>query len=354
MSNTIPKRIAILYHGDLEARRNLNLENRRLPKIFEAFAALGIEAEAVIYNDDFYDELRQQLSHVHAVLTWVNPIEDGRDRTKLDSLLRELAKRGVYVSTHPDIILKLGTKEVLVRTRDLGWGSDTHLYSSLDEMRRQLPARLARNEVRVLKQYRGQSGEGVWRIERGSGSGDLNGNSWVRARHAKSGCFEEVIRLDEFFKRCAPYFAALEGKGRMVDQVYQPRLTEGMIRCYLVKGKVEGFGRQEIVALHPAPAGGLPETAPKPTKRHYHPPTIPEFHRLKDLLEKEWVPAAQRLLEIDTADLPVLWDCDFMFGPKDSNGQDTYVLCEINVSCVSPFPDSAATPLAKAVLERVF
>ena len=27
----------------------------------------------------------------------------------------------------------------------------------------------------------------------------------------------------------------------MIDQVYQPRLPEGMIRCYLVHGTVEGF-----------------------------------------------------------------------------------------------------------------
>jgi hypothetical protein len=39
----------------------------------------------------------------------------------------------------------------------------------------------------------------------------------------------------------------------MIDQAYQERLTEGMIRCYLVVDQVEGFGHQAINALFPRP-----------------------------------------------------------------------------------------------------
>jgi hypothetical protein len=46
----------------------------------------------------------------------------------------------------------------------------------------------------------------------------------------------------------------------------------------------------------------------------------------------------QQRLGIAVSDLPVLWDTDFLYGAKDASGDDTYVLCEINVSCVSPFP----------------
>ena len=45
-------------------------------------------------------------------------------------LLREVARAGPWVSAHPDVILKMGVKEVLYRTRHLGWGTDTHLYRS--------------------------------------------------------------------------------------------------------------------------------------------------------------------------------------------------------------------------------
>ena len=73
---------------------------------------------------------------------------------------------------------------------------------------------------------------------------------------------------------------------------------------------------------------------------------LPAFQSLKHQLEQEWVPAMQQLLDIETDELPVLWDCDFLLGPKNDSGEDTYVLCEINVSSVSPFPDSALSPIA--------
>ena len=49
----------------------------------------------------------------------------------------------------------------------------------------------------------------------------------------------------------------------------------------------------------------------------------------------------------------MLWDADVMYGEKDANGADTYVLCEINVSSVSPFPISAESPLAEAVAKQL-
>jgi hypothetical protein len=42
-----------------------------------------------------------------------------------------------------------------------------------------------------------------------------------------------------------------------------------------------------------------------------------------------------------------------MLGPKSDLGDDTYVLCEINVSSVSPFPDAALPLVADATLARM-
>jgi len=249
----------------------------------------------------------------------------------------------VFVSTHPDVILKLGTKEVLYQTRELGWGCDTHLVRGIDALRRELPARLAGGAARVLKQYRGNGGSGVWKVEAAGDAGML------KVRHAKRGCFEERMGLEDFLAICAPYF---EGSGRMIDQAYQARLPEGMVRCYLVHGAVAGFGHQAVNALYPAAPGAPPESALQPTPRLYHPATLARFQGLKRQLEQEWVPQLQGLLGITAHELPVLWDCDFLLGPQDAAGQDTYVLCEINVSSVSPFPESALAPIAQATLAR--
>jgi hypothetical protein len=217
-------RVALLYHGNHETRRGATP-----------------------------DEVRGQLLHCDGLLVWVNPVEGERDRSVLDSMLRDVAHAGVFVRTHPDVILKLGTKEVLFRTREVGWGCDTHMYLSLDEMHCELPLRLAAGKARVLKQNRGNGGH----------------------------------------------------------------------------------------------------DAPQPGPRWYHPPTKPEFQVLKRKLEQEWVPAIQQLLNIETESLPVLWDCDFLLGPKGVRDEDTYVLCEINVSSVAPYPDSVVPSVVEATLARM-
>jgi hypothetical protein len=58
----------------------------------------------------------------------------------------------------------------------------------------------------------------------------------------------------------------------------------------------------------------------------------------------------QEVCDVATADLPAIWDADFLLGPKTPTGEDTYVLCEINVSGVFPIPDEAVTPLASAAI----
>ena len=343
-------KVAILYPGDHEARQHATPENNRLAPVFQALADLGVHAEPAVYHDAFCEEVRRQLMGVDIVLVWMNPIQDGRDRTVLDAMLREVTDAGVFVSAHPDVILKMGTKEVVYRTRDIGWGCDTHLYSSMEQLRQALPIRLAAGEARVLKQYRGNGGTGVWKVELAEGAPILQPETRLRVRHAKRGSVEEQMALDEFLTRCESYFA---GPGRMIDQAYQTRLPEGMVRCYLVHDKIVGFGHQAVNALYPAPPGAPPSEAPQPGPRLYHPPAMPEFQALKRQIEQTWVPAMQRLLGIETERLPILWDGDFLFGPKRASGEDTYVLCEINVSSVAPFPESAPPYIADAVLARL-
>ncbi len=330
--------------------------NNRFAHIAKSLAEVGIPAEPAVYHDDFVDEVRRQLLQVDGVLVWVNPIEGDHDRSILDAMLRDVAAIGVFVSAHPDVILKLGTKEVLFTTRALSWGSDTHRYISLNHLRRELPLRLMNSDARVLKQYRGNGGNGVWKIQLAETTSPDNSSSMpqsdtpVRIRHAKRGSIEQPTTLGVFIDLCAPYFA---GQGRMIDQPYQSRLTDGMLRCYLVQDRVAGFGHQAINALYPAPPGASPADAPQPGPRLYHPPNKPEFQWAKEKLETGWLPAAQKLLDLPTDQLPILWDVDLLLGPKDSDGSDTYVLCEINVSSVSPFPESALPLIAQAMAKRL-
>ena len=347
-----PLRMAIVYAGDSEVRRLATPVNNRFRALFAAFAAHGVEALPAVYDWRHPQELRDQLLGIDGALVWVNPIDDGQPRNALDSVLREVAAAGVFVSTHPDVILKLGTKDVLVDTRAMGWGSDVLRLDTLAQLRTELSTRLLAGQARVLKQWRGHSGIGVWRVERAPGECAAGSLGLVRARHAQRGSVETEMRFDEFISFMAPYF---EGGGHMIDQAWQPRLTEGMVRCYLVQDRVVGFGRQAVNALFPAVEGSPSTEAPAPGPRLYHPPDVPNLQGLKQRLEQEWVPELRTTLGIDFDQLPLLWDCDFLLGQASAAEAERYVLCEINVSSVAPFPDSAIEPLieaAKARLER--
>jgi hypothetical protein len=137
--------------------------------------------------------VREQLLRADGVLVWVDPIHQGKTRAALDPLLRDVASSGPWVSAHPEVILKMGVKEVLYRTRHLGWGTDTDLYSSEAEFDRAFPLRLHADGPRVLKQNRGNGGQGVWKVELVSDA--PAGGSTVRVLHAQWGSVPKNCRL---------------------------------------------------------------------------------------------------------------------------------------------------------------
>jgi hypothetical protein len=342
MSTTTPS-LALLYPGDRAMRERADPAESRFAALFNAFTTAGIRTEPAVYHDDFADEVAVQLRAVDAVLVWCNPIESGRRRDRLDAMLRGVADAGVLVSSHPDTIQCMGTKDVLVQTRDLPFGSDAHRIDSLRQLQEDLPPRL-RDGARVLKQHRGHSGIGVWRVEladRAAGT--------VRLRHAQRGSEEAVVSFDTLMQTMAPYFDPAAG-GHMIDQAWQPRLVDGMVRAYLVADRVGGFGHQSVNALHPA-RGDQPAPAAGP--RLYHDADDARFQDLKVRLESGWIEQLCGCVGVPQERLPLLWDMDFIPGEPAADGTPRYVLCEINVSSVSPFPPSCIAPLVGAVRRRV-
>jgi hypothetical protein len=341
-------RVAVVWRGDREARASATSQNNRYHRIFEELAAMGIDAEPAVFDEEFADEVRDQLLTADGVLVWVNPLHEGKTRAVLDSLLREVAARGPWVSAHPDVILKMGVKEVLHRTKHLGWGTDAHLYRSPQAFREAFPEQLRTAGPRVLKQNRGNAGQGVWKVEQIDPL--AGGAAAVRVLHAQSGSVPEELALADFVARCEAYFAH---DGCIVDQPFQPRLPDGMIRCYMGVDKVVGFGHQLIKALIAPPPEGPDSQAAQPGPRIMHPASAEPFQALRCRMETEWTPQMMAVLGIDAASLPIIWDADFLFGPRTASGEDTYVLCEINVSSVFAIPDQAPAAIARLVASRL-
>lgn len=340
-------KIAVLWRGDAAVRRTASAANNRFYRIFEELKRLGVDAEPAVYDEAFAEEVRGQLLRADGVLVWVDPIHQGKTRAKLDPMLREVASCGPWVSAHPDAILKMGVKEVLYRTRHLGWGSDAHLYTSEAEFSRAFPQRLQPAGPRVLKQNRGNGGQGVWKVELVAGA--AAGDRTVRVLHAQRGSMPEELPLAAFMSRCADYFVA---GGSIVDQPFHPRLPDGMIRCYMGVDKVVGFGHQYIKALIPPPPEGPDSPAAQPGPRIMHAPDAAPFQALRAKMESEWTPQMMEVLDIEARSLPIIWDADFLYGPRTASGEDTYVLCEINVSSCFALPEAAPEAIARLSLAR--
>src|SRR5580765_332051 len=106
------KRVGVVWRA--EGPPDEAEEKSRLTRVFNALRQQGLEPVPVPYADEDVSRVRGELLALDAVLVWVDPVSEGQDRSQLDPLLREVAAAGVWVSTHPDTILKMGTKDVLV------------------------------------------------------------------------------------------------------------------------------------------------------------------------------------------------------------------------------------------------
>jgi len=335
--------VALMIYGDTGSERNaLTNENYRL--LADAFLTRGFGVTSVLYNDNLAPTLAQELLQFDAVLVWVNPIEGGKDRQILDALLREVSSKGIFVTTHPDVILKIGTKDVLFKTRDMDWGSDTKIYTSYEDFCGRFPTSLRESGIRVLKQYRGDGGKGVFKVI-------FNAKEHtVAIIHAPAPGDAKIISFDTFHREFELFF---NNSGLLIDQEWHENIRNGMVRCYLTGAKVSGFGYQEVTALYPTSAS-TPLACVPPSKRYYFTEDCGLFSDLKQVMEKKWAPELQEAESIASHMLPVIWDADFFIDTRpDRDDRKKYQLCEINVSCVSPFPPSAVRHIVEEVSRHI-
>jgi hypothetical protein len=337
-------RIALVLRGEPGA---VPLQLPRLQPIYDALIVMGVEPIPIAFSETRVDDARAQLLTCDGALAWVDPLTDGVNRTRFDALLRDVSAQGVWVSAHPDVILKMGVKEVLVRTKGLGWGTDVDVYHSIEAFRTHFPAKLAADGVRVLKQNRGNGSQGVWKVELENARESARPDMRVTVLEARDDVPQFAVPLGEFMSRCEAYFA---GGGSLIDQAFQPRVGEGLVRCYMCEDRVIGFSEQ--FPRNRTLQDGLSPTFGMARDKTMHDKDAPQFQRLRRCMEAEWTPGLQALLDIKTAELPVLWDADFLYGPQTPEGHDSFVLCEINISCVVPYPVKAVNVIATAAKER--
>lgn len=338
-----PVRVAFLLFGEPGSLRDARTEDK-YAVLAAALDAAGFAVETLVYHDEISGDLETPLAKLDAVLVWVNPIESGHDRGALDALLRRVAERGVHVSAHPDTIVKMGTKDVLYKTRRMDWGIESCVFSNPEDFRRRFLDGMRRGGIRVLKLLRGNGGNGVFKVSySAAGSDEVAVQSAVRPFERR------VLTVQAFHDE----FCARLNPGVLIDQAWNPNIANGMVRCYLSGPTVVGFGYQEVNALCPDPRNpdGPPLT---PTKRYYYGPDCGLFQDLRLIMEEKWVPDMLAHVALGCDDLPLIWDADFFIDKVNAPiTREKYSLCEINVSCVSPFPESAVPYMVERLRERL-
>lgn len=315
-----------------------------LPMV-EAVIQKGWQAETIFYTDDKRDEIYQYIvNDFDAYVPRVNPGTIPSGEVRFFDMLRALSDEGVVGMPHPDAMIGYGAKDALVRLTDTDLVPiDTFSYYSMQELRESFPVSLSRGE-RVLKQNRGSTGEGIWRVvvvdERPYEPGDsLPLDTEIKCTEAVDN-HVEMHQLGEFMDFCEQYIVGKDGM--LVDMPFLPRIKEGEIRILLV-------GDSPIFVVHKKPAeaeDAFSATLFSGAKYRYDNPD--EWSELVDLFQNNLEAITSRL---GGWNLPLIWTADFMLD-WDDEGNDKYVLGEINCSCVG-FTSHLNSGIQEQVAEEI-
>ncbi len=293
--------------------------------MIEALQALGWSAEPVYYSDSDIDSLLSSIpERFDAYVSRINPGHIPGGEEKYFRLLRDLCDAGVVGMPHPDAMIAFGAKDALVKLRDMDMvPSDTYVYYEQEDFRESFPKVLSTG-VRVLKQNRGSTGTGIWRLEVVGESPVAPGeplplDTLIRCAEAVDNHVEERA-LGDFLQFCNQYLVG-EG-GMIVDMPYLPRIIEGEVRILFV-------GQSPVFVVHKKPAeGGFSATLFSGAQYTYDEPA--KWQYLVDMFLAALPEIRTKLGGHDT---PLIWTADFMLDTNE-DGSDKYVLGEINCSCV--------------------
>ena len=294
--------------------------------IIDSLSKRGWTSEIIFYRDEDRGEIyRHTCDSAGAYISRVNP-GNLRDETGYFQMLRELVKQGVAGLPHPDAMINYGAKNAVEKLKGTDIvPADVRCYYDFETFKSEFPESLTHG-VRVAKQNRGSTGDGIWRVEVTdppcNGTTSIPLDAIVKCTEAKDNHVEEMP-LGEFIDYCVQY---LDGEGGMIlDMPFLKRITEGEIRVFMLRNKV-------VNVVHKKPANvpdAFSATLFSGAKYSYESPE--KWSDLVQLVTRN-VPVIQERL--GNYDLPLIWTVDFILDTDKQNGHDKYILGEINASCV--------------------
>ncbi|MDO4242067.1 MAG: Cj0069 family protein [Microbacteriaceae bacterium] len=329
-----------------------NGHRRDTMPIIEAIRAHGWDADVVFYHPDTAQETFEHVSqNFDAYISRVNPGKIPGGEKGYFNLLDRLSEAGLIGMSTPEEMMAYGAKDALVKLNETDLvPADTAAYYDIETFHKTFPTSLSYGE-RVLKQNRGSTGTGIWRVqlrdkelaasvEPGTA---LPLDTMLKCTEAVDNHTEER-QLGEFMEFCNQYIVG--DNGMLVDMRFMPRIVEGEIRILLV-------GEHPIFVVHKKPAEGgdnFSATLFSGAKYTYDSPE--KWQDLIDMFAEARPVIAEKL---GGDNIPLIWTADFMLDTAE-DGSDTYVLGEINCSCVgftSELDMGIQEQVAKTAIERV-
>ncbi|EAH6693459.1 Cj0069 family protein [Campylobacter coli] len=288
-----------------------------------ALKAKGWNAEVIFFEvgkkNEIYNYVKENFD---GYVSRINP-GNLKEENEYFDMLRKLCQEGLVGMPHPDAMIGYGAKDALTKLADTDLvPSDTYAYYDIKTFKENFPKSLAKGE-RVLKQNRGSTGEGIWRVSvEGEVKGDiLPLDTKIKCTEAKDNHVEHR-ELGEFMDFCEQYI--IGDNGMLVDMTFLPRIKEGEIRLLMLYNT-------PVNVVHKKPAkdaDAFSATLFSGAQYRYDKPE--DWQNLVDMFLGE-LPKVR--VKLGNYDLPLIWTADFILD-NDEKGNDKYVLGEINCSCV--------------------
>lgn len=310
--------------------------------MIKALEKRGYSAEVIFYRFEQHDEILNYVSQ--NAIAYVSRINPGnlKHESAYFSLLRQLCNQGIIGMPHPDAMIGYGAKDALVKLTSTSLvPEDTYAYYTVEQLVENFPHALAKGE-RVLKQNRGSTGEGIWRVSLiEETTSPLHAQTKIKCTEAKDN-HVEYWELGPFMEFCERYIVG--DNGMLVDMPFLPRIKEGEIRLLMLKD-------QPINVVHKKPhdsEDAFSATLFSGAQYRYDQP-------------KDWDELVQSFLQqlpeitamLGGYDLPLIWTADFILD-TNSDGTDKYILGEMNCSCVGFTSQlELATNVADTIIEII-
>ncbi|RXJ87749.1 Cj0069 family protein [Arcobacter sp. CECT 8985] len=283
------------------------------------------ETEIVFYNSQKKELLFEYLKkQAYAVISRINP-GNLKEVDEYFQFLNNLSKENIEVYTHPNVMINLDFKDILYKLKDTSLGEkSTKFYQKVEDFHRDFPTVLKEEKIRVLKTNYGSTGQGIYLVR-------LNSDNSVTLTEAVNNEKEKFSSIEDFMTdftwkfeendENAVYFRNKKG---FVSCKYLNRISEGEIRVLFVKNR-------PICVVHKKPKNGeFSATLFSGAQYIYESVENPKNKDVVDLSVK----GLKKLKKYcEGHEFPLLWTMDYILD-YDENGKDSYILSEINCSCV--------------------